>query len=113
MLYRMKSTRPYISLPGSYRCEGFGLPNAESDRIHIGGDFRVTGESKTKSTEAGNLKQKNETQGLLEISNDLVHDPKFSYDPFTPMIFEGAGSGLKILYAVPNQGSKTADCTKL
>lgn len=112
VVYRMNSTRPYISLPGNYLCEGFGLPNAESNRIRIEGDFRVIGESKSKTTEAGRLVQKNETQGTLDISNDLVHDVKFNYDPFTPMIFEGHGTGLKIQYTVPNQGLKTASCAR-
>lgn len=113
VLYRMKSTRPYISIPGNYVCEGFGLPNADSNRLRIEGDFRVVGEGKNTVTEAGKLVQKNDTQGSLDISMDLVHNPKFNLDPFTPMTFEGVGSGLQIKYAIPNQGTKTANCTRM
>ena len=112
VLYQMRSARPYISLPGVYECDSFGLPDSTYNKIRIEQDFRVIGEGKPGTFEAGTLNQKNATQGKLDIAMPLVHSPKFDYDPFTPMIFEKRGSTLRVQLK-GNEGPLAISCSEI
>lgn len=75
--------RPFKEMPGLYRCENFGVPDANYNRLRITEDMTLVGMAGEKTFNIGRLAPRD--QGAeLEYSMEMVHFPSFNLDPFTP-----------------------------
>lgn len=88
--------RPYNSLPGTYECEGFGIPDDTFNRLRIDNEFKFFGVSKGVDYPVGKLSPKNFSAANLELTMGVIHAPTFKLDPFTQIVVEAVGSNLEV-----------------
>ncbi len=103
--------RPYKTLPGTYECTDFGLPDPSYNRLRIDGAFKLFGIAKNSEFAAGQLSPKNESAANLELSMEVVHSPGFKLDPFTTIVIEGRGAGIEVNGRGPD-GNFTVACRR-
>lgn len=105
-----ESKHPFASLPGTYACKDFGLPDATHERLRIDPDFKVFGVAKSHEFYVGTLNKKDEA-GELELGMTVIHAPTFKLDPFFPIRIEGVGSGIHVTGKGPD-GEFKIKCRK-
>ncbi len=72
---------PYSQMPGVYKCDGFGLPDATFPRIWITPEMNVKGVADGKQFNVGRLAPL-EKGAEMEYSMEAVHFSSFALDPF-------------------------------
>lgn len=73
---------PFAEMPGVYKCDGFGLPDATFPRLWITSEMNVKGVNDGKQFNVGRLAPL-EKGAELEYSMETVHFSTFALDPFS------------------------------
>ena len=79
--------RPFKEMPGLYRCENFGIPDMNYNRLRITEDMTLVGIAGGKSLTLGRLAPRGKG-AELEYSAEAVHFASFNLNPFfSPLLY--------------------------